>query len=131
VTTRTISKRQKIPYHFLRRAASVLVAEGLMTASRGQGGGVRLARPPADISLLEIVNAFGGIALNDCTFVPSRCSRTRTCPAYPAWVEAQAVIERTLGETKLDSLLTTKKPRTAARKPRGRRRPGAAGNSHQ
>ncbi len=117
VTARSVSMRQKIPYHLLRRAATVLAANGLLTTSRGPHGGVHLARPAGDISLLDVVNAFGGIALNDCTAVPARCARTSVCPAFPAWVEAQTAVDRALADTKLDGLLRVQKPRHGTKVP--------------
>lgn len=132
VTTRAVSKRQKIPYHFLRRAATVLAAKGLLTTSRGPLGGVRLARPAGVISLLDIADAFGGVALNACTAAPPCCARTNVCPAFPAWVEAQRAVDGALAGTKLDSLLRVRKPASAgtrggeANVARGSRRSRAA-----
>lgn len=105
VPTRLISRRQKIPYQFLRQSAAVLRAKGLIVTARGPSGGVRLARSPGMISVLDIVSAFGGIALNACTAVPPRCDRRDVCPAFPAWVQAQATTESALAGTSLESLL--------------------------
>jgi Rrf2 family protein len=132
VTTRAVSKHQKIPYQFLRRAATVLSAKGLLSTSRGPQGGVRLARPAGVISLLDIADAFGGVALNACTAAPPRCARRNTCPAFAAWAEAQAAVDRALAGTKLDSLLRVPKPASAGRREgganvaRGSRRSSAA-----
>ena len=114
VTTRTVSRGQKIPYPFLRQAATVLASKGLLTTSRGPHGGVRLVQPAGGISLLDIANAFGGVALNACTAVPQSCARTNVCPAFPAWVEAQAAVERALAGTSLESLVSGEKPRRRA-----------------
>lgn len=114
VTTRMVSKRQKIPYPFLRQAAAVLVANDLLTTSRGPRGGVRLARPASDITLLDTANAFGGVALSACTAVPASCARMNVCPAFPAWVEAQAAVERALAGTDLQGLLRSGKSRRRA-----------------
>jgi Rrf2 family protein len=105
VTVRTVSRRQKVPYAFLRRAASTLASRGLLVTSRGPYGGVRLARPASAISLLEVANAFGGVALNACTSSPPACARRSVCPALPAWIRAQGAVDRALGETDLESVL--------------------------
>ena len=105
VPTRSIARRQKIPYPFLRQAAAVLRAKGLIATARGPAGGVRLARPLSSISVLDIVSAFGGMALNACTAVPPRCDRRGVCPAFPAWVQAQAATESALAGTNLESVL--------------------------
>jgi Rrf2 family protein len=41
----------------VRRLLSMLAAAGLTTSRLGQGGGALLARPPGDISLLEVYRA--------------------------------------------------------------------------
>jgi DNA-binding IscR family transcriptional regulator len=74
VTTRTVSRRQKIPYPFLRQTATALAASGRRLTSRQPHGGVRPAPPASAISLLDIANVFGGVALNACTAVPVRCA---------------------------------------------------------
>jgi Rrf2 family protein len=111
VTTRSVAKRQEIPYPFLRRAAAALAEKGLLITARGPQGGVRLAKPASAVTLLDIANAFGGVALNACTEVPARCDRRRACPAFPAWVEAQTAVDRALAGTDLESLLDRSQPR--------------------
>lgn len=105
VTVGSVAQREKIPYQFLRQAARTLHAKGLLTTSRGPHGGVRLARTADTISVLDVADAFGGIALNACTAVPPKCDRRDVCAAFPAWVRAQAATERVLAETSLGSLL--------------------------
>ena len=105
ISTRSVSRRQKIPYQFLRRSAAVLRENGLITTARGPAGGVRLARPADTISLVDVTAAFGGIALNACTAVPPRCDRREVCPAFPAWVRAQAATEAALAGTSLASVM--------------------------
>jgi Rrf2 family protein len=42
---------------FVRRVVSKLAKAGLVTTTRGKGGACRLARPPAEITLLDIYKA--------------------------------------------------------------------------
>lgn len=123
VTVRAASRRQKVPYAFLRRAASALASRDLLVTSRGPHGGVRLARPASTISLLEVANAFGGVTLNACTAAPPTCHRSRVCPAFPAWTRAQAAVDRALGETDLENVLRDHRSRGARRQGHGLRNP--------
>ena len=75
-----IAGRQDIPAAFLTKIFSRLAAEGIVTTRRGVKGGVRLARPASEITMLEVIEAIDGpIALNRCTRRPSDCPLDATC----------------------------------------------------
>jgi len=81
-----IAGRQDIPTAFLTKIMSRLSAEGIVTTRRGVKGGVRLARPASEITMLEVVEAVDGpIALNRCTRRPGDCPLDATCAVYPIW----------------------------------------------
>jgi Rrf2 family protein len=60
VQIRAISARQAIPARYLEQIFQHLRRAGLVHSKRGPGGGYRLARPPEQISLREIVEAVEG-----------------------------------------------------------------------
>src|SRR3972149_8566427 len=73
MSTAEVAARQDIPYPFLRKVAQTLVAEGLLSAERGAGGGISLSRAADPISMLDILNATERVALNDCTAIHTTC----------------------------------------------------------
>ncbi len=84
----TIAQRHIIPLAFLTKIVARLANEGILRNQRGVNGGVQLARPAAEISLLEVVEAIDGpITFNRCNRKPSECSRSRTCLVHPIWAE--------------------------------------------
>jgi len=63
-----LARRRRIPRPFLARLLTELAHAGVVTTARGPAGGVSLARPPAQVSLADIVPpkpapAFGGAAV--------------------------------------------------------------------
>jgi len=83
-----IARRQNIPVAFLTKICARLAAEGLIQSQRGVNGGVWLARPAQEITLLEVVEAIDGpITFNRCNRQPSECDRSRTCPVHSVWFE--------------------------------------------
>ncbi|RMH37170.1 MAG: Rrf2 family transcriptional regulator [Nitrospirae bacterium] len=56
-----IAQRQGIPHRFIEHILHAMKQAGLLTSHRGAQGGYSLARPPASISLADIVQAVGGI----------------------------------------------------------------------
>lgn len=108
VQTREIAQRQQIPNAFLPRIIASLSRAQLIRTFRGNQGGISLARPAAQISLLQVVEAIDGpIRLNRCTFQPSRCERDYFCPVHPVWKQAQENLNQFLGGTKLTDLVNS------------------------
>ena len=112
-STALIAREQKIPVTFLAKIVSQLSAAGVLHATRGAHGGVTLARPADDISLLEIVEAIDGpVLLNDCVLDPGTCPLGKSCVVQAVWCEAQADLVRRLAQTKFEQLAQT--PRSIA-----------------
>ena len=107
-STEEIAKRQNIPAPFLAKIISQLSLSGLVTTQRGAGGGVTLARPAAEISLLDVVEAIEGpVRLNRCTINPGSCPRNGYCPVHEIWAKAQAELTGLLSSTRFDVLAAT------------------------
>lgn len=89
-TTAQIAHEQHIPPTFLAKIISQLSAAGVVRAIRGANGGVALAHPADEITLLEIVEAIDGpITLNSCLNDPTSCPLNGDCPVCNVWREAQ------------------------------------------
>jgi Rrf2 family protein len=56
----TIARAQGIPPKFLEQILLALKRAKLLSSVKGQRGGYRLAKPPAKISLAEVVRLFDG-----------------------------------------------------------------------
>ena len=109
-STARIADEQRIPATFLAKIVSQLSAAGILHAVRGARGGVMLARPPQEISLLEIVEAIDGpITLNQCTTDPAECPLGEECSVRDVWCGAQADLVKRLGETKFGQLVQAEK----------------------
>ena len=55
-----IAERRDMPVQFLEQLFSTLRRDGLLLSQRGVRGGYRLARPPEEITVLEVVQALDG-----------------------------------------------------------------------
>ena len=88
VSTDEIARQQNIPAAFLTKICARLASAGILVTQRGVNGGIRLARTPDRITLLDVIEAIDGpITLNRCARNPSECSRDRTCAVHPIWLE--------------------------------------------
>jgi Rrf2 family iron-sulfur cluster assembly transcriptional regulator len=102
-----ISRKWGIPEKFLRKIVARLTRAKLVKSHRGVHGGVSLARPPEEITLLEVVEEIEGpMALNRCLVDAGFCTRTPVCAVHGVWGEAQQKLRemlaaRTFAELKL------------------------------
>lgn len=103
--TSLIADEQRIPPSFLAKIISQLSIAGLIHTSRGARGGVSLARPPENISILEVVEAIDGpLTLNECTHSPEGCPFGENCPIRPIWCDVQTELVERLRNTNFASL---------------------------
>ena len=105
VTAQDIAERRLIPRAFVRRVITQLANAGLVTTTRGAGGGLELARPASDISLLQVVEAIEGpLALNACVVNPQACPLMKVCSVHEAWVGARQALIAELSQSTFDKL---------------------------
>ncbi|MFA5837040.1 MAG: Rrf2 family transcriptional regulator [Bellilinea sp.] len=103
--TSLIADEQRIPPSFLAKIISQLSIAGLIHTSRGARGGVSLARPPENISILEVVEAIDGpLTLNECTHSIDGCPFGEKCPIRPVWCDVQSEMVERLRNTSFAAL---------------------------
>jgi Rrf2 family protein len=108
--TSQIADEQQIPPSFLAKIISQLSIAGLISTSRGARGGVTLARPAEDITLLDVVEAIDGpISLNVCSHSAGACPFGEDCPIQPIWSDAQIELVNRLKSTTFGQLVSNKK----------------------
>ena len=83
-----------------------LAQAGLVNSQRGSGGGYTLARPAADISAAEIIDAIEGpVAITDCAS-DQPCDLEAVCGVGSAWQDINRAIRNALETISLDDLRT-------------------------
>jgi Rrf2 family protein len=88
--TSLIAAEQKIPPSFLAKIVSQLSIAGLIHTARGARGGVSLAKPADEISVLDVIEAIDGpVFLNECTENSKTCPFLDSCPLRSLWCEAR------------------------------------------
>ncbi|GAY20223.1 MULTISPECIES: Rrf2 family transcriptional regulator [Sphingobium] len=102
----TLSAETGIPLPTAQKLVSRLSAAGLLESSRGTGGGVRLSRPPAAITLADVVEAVEGpIAMTACTEMGAHdCSLEQDCRVRPHMNVANNAIRSALAAVTIASL---------------------------
>ncbi len=99
-----------VPQAFLAKLITQLVRQGILTSAKGKRGGVAFARPPAEISLADIVAAIEGPRFfEDCPFIPSSCSGRDDCPLASLWRPVRDRLNAFLRNTSLDQVARAKR----------------------
>lgn len=97
---REIAQACRIPAPYLAKIINTLRRGGLVETQRGVGGGVTLARPASQITLLDVCQAIGDpIVETRCMLGTAECSDQRACPAHAFWTRHRAAALRFLTET--------------------------------
>ena len=106
VTTDTIAKGEGIPPGYLAKIFQRLTKARLVRGVKGRKRGHVFARPPEEISLLEIIEAMEGESLfDDCPLKHCECGGTpENCVIFAQWVKATKKINELFEETSLASV---------------------------
>ena len=95
-----------IPKQYLEQLLGSLRRNGLIRSERGANGGYQLARPPADISVLDIIDAMEGpLALSDCIASDTHCARAGQCRVRVVWEKLTESINHELAGVTLKDML--------------------------
>jgi Rrf2 family protein len=112
--TGRLAEYHGVPVAYLAKHLQAMSRAGILTSGKGPRGGYRLARPPADISVLDVVEAVDGDE------PPFRCLEIRRrgpaaasareyrtmCGIHRVMVEADEAWRRRLARTSIADLAT-------------------------
>jgi Rrf2 family protein len=108
-----IARCSGVPRPYLAKIINAMSRAGLVTTKRGYRGGIGLARPAAEISLLDIVEAIeGNDWIGDCLLGMDACSMMKTCPTQAFWQRIRREITGELRQTTLATVLALKRSKT-------------------
>jgi Rrf2 family protein len=128
-SAKALAEFQGVPSAYLAKIMTQLEKAGLVTASEGKGGGYRLARPPEDITFLEVADAVEGRkSLFECKDVRLRCvlfggtppkeAMSGVCSIHAVMLAAERRMRETLEATTVADI---SRPLVARTSPKARR----------
>ena len=102
VTLAEISQCQGISLSYLEQLFSKLKKQGLVKGVRGPGGGYTLAKPPAQISVADIIQSVDEkLDMTKCGG-KGNCSNGEKCLTHQLWFDLSCNLYKFLSEIKLD-----------------------------
>lgn len=98
-----IADSETVPRDFLAKILKELTRSELLKSYQGVHGGYQLAKTPAQISVLDVIEAIDGpLGVNLCVRGEGGCDceKSGKCGMYPFWDKLQSQLRATLkGET--------------------------------
>jgi FeS assembly SUF system regulator len=115
INATTLAGETGVPLPTVQKLVSRLSSAGLIESSRGTGGGFRLSRPAAAISLADIIEAVEGpIALTSCVETGRNdCVHEVKCQVRPHWNAVNEAMRGALAGVSLASLSSPPKAEAA------------------
>lgn len=94
-----------LPQPVVSKVLKELARGELLESQRGAKGGFRLARPPEEISVPQMIAVLEGpIALTDCTLHEGACAQEASCHVREPWQRINQVVESALDRISLADL---------------------------
>jgi Rrf2 family cysteine metabolism transcriptional repressor len=112
-----ISEAQHIPERFLEQILLLLKRAGYLKSRKGHQGGYALAKPPAEITVAEVIRVMDGpLAPIDCVSVMAHevCPMEDSCGLRWLWKEVRDSVAQLLERTTFDDLVRRTKHKRRA-----------------
>lgn len=103
---RTLAERHGVTYAFARTVQQGLLKANIVATARGINGGIKLARPLQEITLLEVFEAAQDPL--DCAFSASDstwCSCKGDCISEDMWLSTRDVLGKHLASIRLHQII--------------------------
>jgi Rrf2 family protein len=104
VPTPLLASKTQVPPNYLAKVLQQLANAKLIVGRRGVGGGYRLARPPEEITLLEVVRCVSPVDRVVTCPLGNVAYNGKLCPLHKAKDEATAAVIEILGNCTLGSI---------------------------
>ncbi len=105
VDLKEIARSQSLSEKYLSRLVIDLRTAGLVDSFRGANGGYMLSRPPAQITVRQIVWAMEDTSPVDCARNPGACGRVGSCTTHNVWRILDEAVYAALENITLDDVL--------------------------
>lgn len=110
ISLRDISQRQEVSMKYLEMIIGILNRGNFVQSQRGKDGGYRLAKSPADYTVLSILTLTeGDLAPISCLEdLSPECPRATDCLTLPFWQGLNKTLKNYMGSVTLEDILNKK-----------------------
>ena len=105
-TTEQIAAVTQVPRAYLSKVLQSLVRAGIVRSQRGTGGGMKLARDPTALTLLDVVDAVDPLPRITSCPLGLEAHGVHLCPLHRRMDEAMSRVEEAFRRTTLAEILS-------------------------
>jgi Rrf2 family protein len=115
LSSRKIAEEMKIPPRFLPQIMGDLTRAGLVDAHPGRAGGYELAKDPATVSILAVIEAVEGDPHRQiCVIRGTACGKDGECGVHDVFFAAEGAILERLSAATLRGIVDAYKAKQVA-----------------
>ena len=104
-TTAQIAEATRVPKDYLSKILQGLAKKGIVQTQRGVGGGISLAKPPDELTILDVVNAVDPIVRYKTCPLKLPNHGANLCPLHKRMDAAMATVEEAFRNSTLAEVL--------------------------
>ncbi len=104
-TAQDIAVESRVPLDYLSKVLNSLARAGIVSGQRGRGGGFQSVRPPAELTVLQVVNAVDPIQRIRTCPLGLKQHGEHLCPLHRKLDDAMLGVEEAFGATTIESLV--------------------------
>ena len=110
MTTREIAARTQVPAGYLSKVLQALARAGLVEGQRGLHGGFAMARPPGEVTVLDVINTVDPLQRVDRCPLGRPEHKHKMCALHRRLDLGIALIEQVFSQTTISELLDGEDP---------------------
>ncbi|MFT3873221.1 MAG: Rrf2 family transcriptional regulator [Nocardioides sp.] len=115
VSAEELGRRQEIPHGFLQAILADLRRASIVLSQRGQSGGWRLARDPAEVSVADVIRAVDGPLVSVYGLRPESVSYNDSAQVLQlVWIAARSSLREVFEEVSIANLASGQLPPSVA-----------------
>ncbi len=115
VSAEELGRAQEIPHNFLQAILADLRRAGIVISQRGQSGGWRMARPPEDVSVADVIRAVDGPLVSVYGLRPESVAYNESAEILQhVWIAARSSLRDVFEKVSIKALAEGRLPRSVA-----------------
>jgi FeS assembly SUF system regulator len=102
-----IAMQVHLPVSTISKLLKLFLRAGIVESLRGKHGGYFLARAPAQISIVHIIQAIDGpLGLTECSIAEGLCTHEHYCPMRTGWQHVNRTVLHALEHMTLEQMMS-------------------------